>query len=152
MAGVRPATLVLHNNSANNNEVRIQLSGTGRPWVRTHGTLVIPYSGKVDLDEGAAAFTTKAPADLLFFKVGNYFLSPLAGARIAVTATPASSPDQCAKAPLSEGLVALQVGSSLCVQTGENRFSAFVLRSISISVSDFHTAKLMIEYTTWDGS
>ena len=151
-AGARSATLIVHNNSANNNEVRIQLSGTGMQRSRS-GTLEIPYNGKVDLDEGATAYTTQAPADLWFYKYGNYYLRPTIGARMAVTATPATSPDQCAKAPLSGREIAveqLQAGSSLCVQTSENRFSAVVVRGISISVSDFHAARLTIQYKTWD--
>jgi hypothetical protein len=135
----------------------MQPSPTPSPAAQVHvsGRIAIPYARGIDLDTGELRDYSDSRVDFAFASTilgqTQYFLGPRPPALMAVVSSLATSPDECASAPLrSDGIALdqLKVGSALCARTKSNRLSAISVTGISGLGTK--TAMLTIHYTTWE--
>ncbi len=119
------------------------------PAVHTSGDLSIPETYQADLDEGVVP---GSGSDIWFEEAGpptERYITPQNGATIAVTSTLATSPEQCAQAPLGTAripMTTLDTGSTLCARTNQGRYSAVTLTGMPGPIP----GTLTIHFTTWE--
>ncbi len=117
--------------------------------VYSSGSLDIPQTWTVDLDEGVVG--AGSGADLWFHAATavERYVEPQNGAAIAVVGTSSVGRGGCADAPLSTARIHvndLPAGTYVCVLTNMGRYSEF---RVSAPVGP-SPGTLSIEYTTWE--
>ncbi len=119
------------------------------PVTHATGTLQIPQTWLVDLDEGALVST--AEADIWFEAVTatQRYVTPRNGATIAIVGTTSVGRDGCMAASLTPSRIpigSLPVGTYVCVRTTQGRYSQFRVNA-PVGPSP---GTLVIGYTTWE--
>ncbi|MCK4298664.1 MAG: SH3 domain-containing protein, partial [Planctomycetes bacterium] len=117
--------------------------------IYSSGSLDIPQTWTVDLDEGVVG--AGSGADLWFHAATavERYVEPQNGATIAVVGTSSVGRGGCADAPLSTARIHvndLPAGTYVCVLTNMGRYSEF---RVSAPVGP-SPGTLSIEYTTWE--
>jgi hypothetical protein len=155
--GPLKATLVVSHNVPNV-DTRITLTGTGAAQIRTSGSRTILVGQSFDLDDGRVYGGSDLSADISVSAIygilpgtkPSYQITPMSGARMGATRSAAVSPDQCASTQLGTVGIVPTVGSTFCVRTNQNRWSAITVEAIPPSNASPSTAFFKIDYTTWE--
>jgi len=122
--------------------------GGGSQPVFSNGTVAIPQTYMIDLDNGS--LTTNSDADLWFQAVtaSQFFLKPMNGAQLAVGDGSNRGYDGCSAESFSTAAVplsSLPPGSYVCAATGDGRVSQFRV----VGLSPIVPRKLIVNYVTW---